>query len=168
MRESLVEVRICKGTRALIIEPGALEKLLCGGTILWVFLKASKDEPDSLWRDLLVDAAQDGVLSKHLLFDLIEVIGLPELSSRQHLICHYTERPDIDFERVLFTLPKLRGHVESRPELHSQRLIVFVVKSAKSEISQLDSNFVWFLVVWFLDEHILRFDVSVGNLHGLV
>ena len=69
---------------------------------------------------------------------------------------------------MLFTFIEFRGHVESRSEFISQRLIVFVIKCAKPEICQLDSNFVWFIEVWFLEEHILGLDVSVGNLHGLV
>lgn len=87
-----------------------IEQLLYGGTVLWVLLQASVQEVSGLRRQDQVRRDLDLVLNDlNELFFLCDAEGI---LAHQHLIHHYTDRPDIDLLVILIAFEDLRADVE--------------------------------------------------------
>ena len=70
--------------------------------------------------------------------EFADVIALKRAEAVEHAEKHHSQRPDIGFDGICFSLQNLRSHVDGRAK-HSLRDFILVLKwLAEAEICQLD------------------------------
>ena len=112
---------------ALLLEPleeGVVHQLLDRGAVLWVLLQAAVQEVSCLGREDQIGRDLDLVLNDlHQLLLLSDAEGI---LAHQHLIHHYTDRPDVDLLVVLVAFEDLGADVERSAAESSPQFVVLV------------------------------------------
>ena len=107
-----------------LLEEGMVLELLYRGAILWVLLQASVQEISCLRRENEVRRDLDLILNN---FNKFFLLGDAEgILANQHLIHHYSDRPDIDLLVILISFEDLRADVERSATEGSPQFVVLV------------------------------------------
>ena len=96
---------------------------------------------------------RDTYLLLYYLYQLLFSVYLERVLPHQHLVHHYTQRPDIDLLIVLVSFQNLRTDIEGSPTEGCPHLVIQMHRPP--EIAQFNDP--------FMHDNVFRFDVPMDN-----